>query len=146
MGESFLRRRQARLAAVQGVYAQLVGSAPLGRLMEALEGEHLGLLEQQDDTVTSLPVDRTLARLLLSTALEQREALLLMASDNAKVILKMEPLLQAIMLTALAEFRAVPGQSKALTVHEYTTIAAGFFDREESGLVNAILDHTTVPS
>ena len=53
---------------------------------------------------------------------------------------RLEALMRAILRAALYELRSRPDVPARVVIAEYVDIASAFFEREESGMINAVLD------
>jgi N utilization substance protein B len=144
--KSLLRKRAARVAAVQALYAPTLG---LGE-KSPQELTRIMLAQWQDSKLsgdTDWPADITpepaLLERILTHVSADRAAL---DTAIAQVILpgwkkeRMSPLMLSIFLAAGAEQRADAKKSRALIIREYTDIAASFLSEEEAGYIHKALN------
>jgi N utilization substance protein B len=144
--KSLLRKRAARIAAVQALYAAAIG---LGE--KSVPELSAAILAQWQDSKLSAdadwPADVTpepaLLTRILTTALAEREAI---AAATETVILpgwkreRMSPLMLCIFMAAGAEQLGNASKTRSLIIREYTDIAGSFLNEEESGYIHKALN------
>ncbi len=144
------RKRAARLAAAQVLYALEVGSDDVDR-------EIAHFLERQDGQVADpgdeaspagkggrmVPVDRPLLIAIVRAAWEARERL----DETLDQILnrpgglgRMEAVLRAILRAGAAEIMVIGEVDPPIVIRDHVEVADSFFGGSEPGLVNACLD------
>ena len=144
--KSLLRKRASRMAAVQALYAPILGLGEkppkeLARMMLAQWRD--SKLSQDADWPADITPEPALLERILAHVAADREAL-----DAAidKLILpgwkkeRMSPLMFSIFLAAGAEQREDVKKSRALIIREYTDIAASFLSEEEAGYIHKALN------
>ncbi len=144
--KSLLRKRAARVAAVQALYAPTLGLGEkppkeLARMMLAQWRD--SKLSEDADWPADITPEPALLERILAQVVADRAAL-----DVAieKLILpgwkkeRMSPLMFSIFLAAGAEHRENTKKSRALIIREYTDIAASFLSEEEAGYIHKALN------
>jgi N utilization substance protein B len=133
-------RSVARLNAVQALYQMEMGGQGLNEILEAYSQD--GLARQIDEHVLHQP-DVTLMRTILEQALARQteidrkvDAILIEGWPLHRV----ESVLRAVLRAGGAEMLACPTVPIRVIITEYVDIASAFLAREETGMVNAILD------
>jgi N utilization substance protein B len=123
------RRGAARLAAVQALYQMDIAATGLNDILAQFEGHWIGREVEGDQY---LPAERTHFRDLVNGVVENQRRL-----DPLK---RIEALLRAMLRAGAFELdrkRDIPAR---VIVAEYVGIADAFVDRDETGMVNAVLD------
>lgn len=142
-GSLSARRRAARLMAAQAVYQML--SDPVRDAADVV-AEYLAHRAGMDvDGERMVPPDTELFRTLAGGAIEARaelEALILAGRQAGGKAAEraLEPLLQAILLCGAYELRFCPETDFPIVLSDYTDVAHSFYEKNEAGLVNAVLD------
>ena len=135
------QRSSARLAAVQALYQMEVADKGLNDILAEFEAHWIGQEVEGDqykpaelaffrDVVSGvladqLAIDRKLDQALLSKGWPLR---------------RVEALMRAILRAGLYELKARTDVPARVAIKEYVDIAGAFFAREESGMINAVLD------
>ena len=125
----------ARLSTVQAYYSLLIDkgqnkTAALNAAFDILQKEKVG-------------IKRKFSEELLDFMLNERsaiEASIQKYLSENKTVDKINPLLLAIISTAIAELTFDKETDRPILINEYLKITADFFDSQESGFVNAIMD------
>ena len=134
------QRGAARLGAVQALYQMDVGGATLPAVVAEFETHRLGR-ELEGEQLR--PADVAFFRSLVGGVVElQRDIdpLIHSALPPSWPLTRIDLTLRAILrcgVFELLERRDVPGR---VVISEYVDIAKAFFDGDESGLVNGVLD------
>jgi N utilization substance protein B len=133
-------RSAARLAAVQALYQMDVAGAPLPDTLAQFESHWLGQVVDGDEYK---PADAAFFRDLVSGVLKQQrtlDPLIDRTLEGGWPLRRVEAIMRAIFRAGAFELgkrRDVPAR---VVITEYVDIANAFFDREEAGMVNAVLD------
>lgn len=136
------KRRAARLMAVQAVY-QLTH---LGGEPAHIVAEYMTYRAGMDvDGETMVEPDPALFKDLTMEVMTRRDDLQAMVDQNRRVKDpenpgKLEPLLNAILLSGAAELTFHPSTDFPIIISDYVDIAQAFYEGKEPGLVNAVLD------
>ena len=134
------QRGAARLGAVQALYQMDVGGASLPAVVAEFEAHRLGG-ELEGDQLR--PADAPFFRALLTGVVKAQrriDPIVHGALPPTWPITRIDLTLRAILRCGafeLAERRDVPGR---VVISEYVDIANAFFDGDEPGLVNGVLD------
>lgn len=134
------RRRVARLAAVQALYAmEVAGATAEAALRERLQIEMPGA-----DIGEALPEpDRDLLSELVFGVNQQRESLapaISAALTGGREFARLEILLRCILLAGAYELASRPDIPRNVVINEYVELSHAFFAAKEPMLVNAVLD------
>jgi transcription antitermination protein NusB len=139
-GRKANRRGAARLAAVQALYQMDVAATPLPDILAEFESHWLG---REVEGSTYLPAEAAFFREVVGGFLrEQRkiDPLIDRALAGGWPLKRVEALLRAVLRAGAFELdqrRDIPAR---VVVSEYVDVANAFFDGEETGMVNAVLD------
>lgn len=139
-GRKANRRGAARLAAVQALYQMDVAGTPINDIFAEFESHWLG---REVEGSQYLPAEAAHFRDVVGGVLrEQRELdpMLDRLLSGGWPLKRIELLLRAVLRAGayeLAHRRDVPAR---VVVSEYVDVAGAFLDREETGMVNAVLD------
>ncbi|MFN8929611.1 MAG: transcription antitermination factor NusB [Alphaproteobacteria bacterium] len=144
--KSLLRKRAARMAAVQALYAPTLGLGEkppkeLARMMLAQWRD--SKLSQDTDWPADITPEPALLERILAHVVTDRAALdaaidtLILPGWKKE---RMSPLMFSIFLAAGAEQREDVKKSRALIIREYTDIAASFLSEEEAGYIHKALN------
>jgi transcription antitermination protein NusB len=134
------RRSAARLAAVQALYQMDVAGTPLNAILAEFESHWIG---QEVEGSQYLPAQAAYFREIVGGYLrEQRrlDPLIDQTLAGGWPLTRIEALLRAILRAGAYELdqrRDVPAR---VVVSEYADVAHAFLDREETGMINAVLD------
>ena len=141
---SLEKKHSARLAAVQCLYQHdYMPEATADQLIVS----RLGMNEEEDATeeeFEALPAkpDPKLLRGIVTGAMEQSTEIDSRLTDIMKERWsgrRMPELMRAVIRAASYEFIYHPTTPTKVILSEYTTLAGGFFEDEETGFVNAVL-------
>ena len=134
------RRSAARLAAVQALYQMDLTATPLNEILAEFESHWIG---REVEGSQYLPAEAAFFREIVGGFLrEQRrlDPLIDRALAGGWPLKRVELLLRAILRAGAYELdqrRDVPAR---VAISEYVDVAHAFLDREETGMVNAVLD------
>lgn len=134
------KRGAARLGAVQALYQMEVGGTTLGETVAEYENHRLG---REVDGEQYAQADSGWFRSLVSGVLKSQakiDPMIHKALPPDWPLARVDTLLRAILRVAsyeLSERKDVPAR---VVVNEYVDIAHAFFDGDEQGLVNGVLD------
>jgi N utilization substance protein B len=134
------QRGAARLAAVQALYQMDVGGAALQAVIAEFEAHRLGG-EIEGDALR--PADAGFFRQLVGGVVEQQRAvdpMIHAALPPTWPLSRIDLTLRAILrcgVFELLEKRDIPAR---VVINEYLDVARAFFEDDEPGLVNAVLD------
>ena len=134
------KRGAARLAAVQALYQMDMAGTGLNEIVAEFESHWIG---REVEGAQYLPAERAFFRDVVSGVLREQRTLdpLIDAALAAKWPLKrIEAVLRAVLRAGAYEIehrRDVPAR---VVIAEYADVAAAFVERNETGIVNAVLD------
>ena len=134
------KRGAARLAAVQALYQMEIGGAGINEILAQFESHWLG---REVEGAQYLPAEAAFFRDIVSGVLrEQRslDPLIDEALSKSWPLKRIEAILRAALRAGAYELdhrRDVPAR---VVVTEYADVAAAFVERDETGMVNAVLD------
>jgi N utilization substance protein B len=134
------KRGAARLAAVQALYQMDVAGTGLNDILAEFESHWIG---REVEGEQYLPAEAAFFRDIVSGVLrEQRklDPLVDEALQKSWPLNRIETILRAALRAGayeLAHRRDVPGR---VVITEYADVAAAFVERDETGMVNAVLD------
>ncbi len=134
------KRGAARLAAVQALYQMELSGAGLNEILAQFESHWLG---QEVEGAQYLPAEAAFFRDVVSGVVrEQRrlDPLIDEALQKSWPLKRIEAVLRAALRAGAYELdhrRDVPAR---VVVSEYADVAAAFVERDETGMVNAVLD------
>jgi len=135
------RRGAARLAAVQALYQMEIAGTDLHEILAHFESHWIG---RELDGAQYLPAEAAFFRDLVSGVLrEQRtlDPLVDKALAEGWPLKRIEAILRAVLRAGAYELVHRNDVPARVIVSEYVDIAHAFVDKEETGLVNAVLDH-----
>ncbi|MGT2436484.1 transcription antitermination factor NusB [Bradyrhizobium betae] len=134
------RRGAARLAAVQALYQMDIAGAGINDIFAEFESHWLGNEVEGD---TYLPAEAAFFRDVVSGVVRDQkklDPLIDEALSQGWPLKRIEAILRAVLRAGAYELqhrKDVPGR---VVVSEYVDVANAFVDREETGMVNAVLD------
>jgi N utilization substance protein B len=134
------RRGAARLAAVQALYQMDIAGTGVNDILSEFEGHWIG---QEVEGNQYLPAEAAFFRDVVGGVVrEQRNLDPLIDAALAKTwpLKRIEAILRAMLRAGAYELghrRDVPAR---VVVSEYVDVAHAFVEREETGMVNAVLD------
>jgi transcription antitermination protein NusB len=140
-GRKANRRGAARLAAVQALYQMDIVGTGLKEILGQFESHWIG---RELDGAQYLPAEAAYFRDLVSGVLREQRTLDPMV-DKALAegwpLKRIEAILRAVLRAGAYELGHRNDIPARVIVSEYVDIAHAFVDTEETGLVNAVLDH-----
>src|SRR5688572_16776186 len=134
------KRGAARLAAVQALYQMDLAATPLHEILAEFESHWLGREVEGEEY---LPAEAAYFRDVVGGVVaEQRklDPMIDAALQKSWPLKRIETVLRAILRAGSYELdrkRDVPAR---VVVSEYVDVASAFVDREETGMVNAVLE------
>ena len=134
------RRGAARLAAVQALYQMDLAATPLNEALAQFETHWIGREVEGDEY---LPAEAAQFRDIVRGVVDDQRRLDPMidqALSKGWPLKRIEALLRAVLRAGVYELdrkRDVPAR---VVVTEYVDVAHAFVDRDETGMVNAVLD------
>jgi N utilization substance protein B len=139
-GDKANRRGAARLAAVQALYQMDIAGKGLNDIMAEFESHWLG---REVEGEQYLPAEAAFFREIVSGfAAEQRrlDPQIDRALASGWPLKRIEAIVRAVLRAGTYELDRRPDIPARVIVSEYVGIANAFVDREETGMVNAVLD------
>ena len=134
------RRGAARLAAVQALYQMDIAGAGINDIFAEFESHWLGNEVEGDKY---LPAEAAFFRDIVSGVLrEQRNLDPLVDSALARSwpLKRIEAILRAVLRAGAYELGHRNDVPARVVVSEYVDVAGAFVDKDETGMVNAVLD------
>ena len=135
------RRAAARLAAVQALYQMDVAKKGINEILAEFESHWIGQ-EVEGDQYN--PAELAFFRAILEGVLaEQGEVDVLVdgALQQGWPLRRVEAVLRAILRAGAFELLIRKDVPARVAITEYTDIASAFFDGDEVGMVNGVLDN-----
>jgi N utilization substance protein B len=135
------RRGAARLAAVQALYQMEIAGTGVNDILAEFEKHWIG---RELEGNQYLPAEAAFFRDVVGGVVrEQRklDPLIDAALEQSWPLKRIEAVLRAVLRAGAYELdhrRDVPGR---VVVSEYVDVAHAFVERDETGMVNAVLDH-----
>jgi len=134
------RRGAARLAAVQALYQMDIAGTPLNDILAEFQSHWIG---QEVDGSQYLPAEAAFFRSLVQGVLDDQRKLDPMidkALQGGWPLKRVESLLRAVLRAGVFELSSRSDVPARVVVSEYADVAAAFVERDETGMVNAVLD------
>jgi N utilization substance protein B len=135
------RRGAARLAAVQALYQMDIAGTGLNDILAEFESHWIG---REVEGAQYLPAEAAFFRDVVSGVVrEQRslDPLLDKVLAEGWPLKRIETILRAVLRAGAYELGHRTDVPARVVVSEYVDVANAFVDREETGMVNAVLDH-----
>ena len=135
------RRSAARLAAAQALYQMEVAEKGLNDVFAEFESFWIGQ-EVEGDQYNQAEV--AFFRDIVSGVLRDQVAIDRGIDDALAAgwpLKRVEALMRAILRAAYYELRSRMDVPARVAIVEYVDVAGAFFDRDESGMINAVLDN-----
>lgn len=134
------QRASARLAAAQALYQMDVTGKGLNDVLFEFETHWIG---QEVEGEQYLPAEIAFFRDIVGGVLKDQVAID-RAIDAALVtgwpLARIEALMRAILRAGAYELKKRKDVPPKVSISEYVDVASAFFGREESGMINAVLD------
>jgi transcription antitermination protein NusB len=137
MGE---RRSNARLAAVQALYQMDLTGSGLNDILKEFRSHWMGK-EIEGDLYK--PADSTLFQTIVQGVLDRQkkiDATLDELLSSGWPLKRIETIMRAILRAGAHELFHTPDVPAKVVISEYADIARAFFEKEETAMVNAVLD------
>ncbi|MGD9922823.1 MAG: transcription antitermination factor NusB [Pseudorhodoplanes sp.] len=134
------RRGAARLAAVQALYQMDIAGTDLNEILAEFESHWLG---GEVEGNKYLPADAALFRDIVRGVVAAQRALdpaIDAALAEGWPLKRIEALLRAVLRAGCFELQSRKDIPARVIVSEYVDVANAFVDRDETGMVNAVLD------
>ncbi|MBI5114331.1 MAG: transcription antitermination factor NusB [Rhodovulum sp.] len=134
------RRGAARLAAVQALYQMDIAATPLHEILAQFESHWIGREVEGDQY---LPAEAGFFRDIVNGVVQgQRklDPLVDQALESSWPLKRVEAILRSVLRAGAWELdkrRDIPAR---VVVSEYVDVAHAFVDRDETGMINAVLD------
>jgi transcription antitermination protein NusB len=134
------RRGAARLAAVQALYQMDLAGTGVNEIFAEFESHWIGREVEGEEY---LPAEAAFFRDVVGGVVrEQRklDPLIDQALAHGWPLKRIETVLRAVLRAGIYELDHRPDVPARVIVSEYVDVAHAFVDREETGMVNAVLD------
>ena len=134
------RRGAARLAAVQALYQMDLAGTGLNEILAEFESHWIG---REVEGAQYLPAEAAFFRdIVAGVVREQRklDPLIDAALAERWPLKRIEAILRAVLRAGAYEIEHRKDVPARVVVSEYADVAAAFVEREETGMVNAVLD------
>lgn len=134
------RRGAARLAAVQALYQMDIAGTGLNDILAEFESHWIG---REVEGAQYLPAEAAFFRdVVAGVVREQRslDPLLDKALSEGWPLKRVEAILRAVLRAGAYELRHRTDVPARVVVSEYVDVANAFVDKDETGMVNAVLD------
>ena len=134
------RRGAARLAAVQALYQMDIAATPLNDILTEFEGHWIG---REVEGSQYLPAEAAFFRSVVRGVLDDQRRLDPMIDQvlaGGWPLRRVEALLRAVLRAGAFELSSRTDVPARVVVAEYVDVAHAFLDKDETGMVNAVLD------
>ena len=134
------RRGAARLAAVQALYQMDIAATPLNDILAEFESHWIG---QEVDGSQYLPAEAAFFRNVVRGVLDDQrtlDPLIDKVLSGGWPLKRVEALLRAVLRAGVFELSSRSDVPARVVVAEYVDVANAFLDKDETGMVNAVLD------
>ena len=134
------QRGAARLAAVQALYQMDVSGAEMHSVVAEFEAHRLG---QEIEGQAMRPADAGFFRNLVSGVVAQQRNIdpaIHKALPDSWPLKRIDLTLRSILRCGVFELMGKPDIPSRVVINEYLDVTRAFFDDDEPGLVNAVLD------
>lgn len=134
------QRAAARLAAVQALYQMDVVKKGVNEILAEFESHWIGQ-EVEGDQYNA--AETSLFRDIVGGVLADQHAIDLLIDDGLQrgwPLRRVEAVLRAILRAGTYELKSRPDIPPRVVIVEYTDLAGAFFEGDEVGMVNAVLD------
>jgi N utilization substance protein B len=133
------RRGAARLAAVQALYQMDVAAKGLNEIFAEFESHWIG---REVDGSQYLPAEAAFFRDIVGGVVREQRRMDPIIDDTLSKgwpLKRVEALLRAVLRAGAYELEARTDVPARVVVSEYVDVAGAFMDRDETGMVNAVL-------
>ena len=134
------KRRAARLAAVQALYQMDISGAGLNEILAEFESHWLG---REVEGAQYLPAEAAFFRDIVAGVVRDQRLLdpqIDEALERGWPLKRIEAVLRAALRAGVYELQNRRDVPARVVVSEYADVAAAFVERDETGMVNAVLD------
>jgi N utilization substance protein B len=134
------RRGAARLAAVQALYQLDIAATPLNDILAEFESHWIG---REVEGSQYLPAEAAFFRGIVRGVLDDQRTLDPMIDKTLQggwPLKRVEALLRAVLRAGTYELSSRSDVPARVVVAEYVDVAHAFLDKDETGMVNAVLD------
>ena len=134
------QRSSARLAAAQALYQMDVTGKGLNEILAEFESHWIG---QEVEGAQYKPAEIAFFRDIMAGVLSDQEALDRLVDANLQKgwpLRRIEALMRAILRAGCYELKKRADVPARVAIAESVDVAGAFFDREEAGMINAVLD------
>ena len=134
------RRGAARLAAVQALYQMDLAGTGINEILAQFESHWIG---QEVEGAQYLPAEAEFFRDVVSGVLREQRALDPLIDEalaGGWPLKRIETILRAVLRAGVYELTRRADVPARVIITEYADIAAAFVERDETGMVNAVLD------
>jgi N utilization substance protein B len=134
------RRGAARLAAVQALYQMDIAGAGLNEIFAEFESHWLG---REVEGAEYLPAEAAFFRDVVSGVVREQRSLdprIDAALAHGWPLKRIEALMRAVLRAGAYELEHRKDVPARVVVAEYADVAGAFVDRDETGMINAVLD------
>jgi transcription antitermination protein NusB len=134
------RRSAARLAAVQALYQMDIASTGLNEILAEFEGHWIG---REVEGQQYLPAEAAFFRDIVGGVVREQRKLDPLIDDalaRSWPLKRIEAILRAVLRAGAYELDHRSDIPARVVVSEYVDIAHAFVERDETGMVNAVLD------
>jgi N utilization substance protein B len=135
-----VQRSAARLAAVQALYQMDIAGTPLPDILTEYESHWIG---RDVDGEKHPEAEAAYFRDNVSGVLREQRTIDPVVDDvlaQGWPLRRVETVLRAVLRAGAYELMHRPEVPARVVVNEYVNVAGAFLDREETGMVNAVLD------
>jgi transcription antitermination protein NusB len=139
-GRKANRRGAARLAAVQALYQMDLAGSGLNEILAEFESHWLG---REVEGEQYLPAEAAFFRELVRGVVSEQRRLDPLIDDalaSGWPLKRIETILRAVLRAGAYELDQKPDIPARVVVSEYVDVANAFVDKDETGMVNAVLD------
>jgi N utilization substance protein B len=133
------RRGAARLAAVQALYQMDVAAKGLNEIFAEFESHWIG---REVEGSQYLPAEAAFFRDIVGGVVREQRRMDPIIDDTLSKgwpLKRVEALLRAVLRAGAYELEARTDVPARVVVSEYVDVAGAFMDRDETGMVNAVL-------
>src|SRR5437868_11927481 len=134
------RRGAARLAAVQALYQMDIAGTGLNEILAEFESHWIG---REVEGAQYLPAEAAFFRDVVSGVVREQRSLDPLVDkvlSQGWPLKRIEAILRAVLRAGAYELRHRSDVPARVVVSEYVDVANAFVDKDETGMVNAVLD------